>query len=238
MLVGSVFSDCPRTKIWYKLQINALQNTTDFKHVVYPNCDVNFTHSTVLPRGHQNSRLGHIEGLNALLDYFRQNNEFEYFLLLDSDCFPIVDWTDKLIKSMKHYNVAAPIRCENLDFFAHPCAFFLTRKALNDVHFLLANFNGYLEDYQETASNVKSFFPLVRSNRLNYHPILFGVYWNMFYHHGAGSRRLNFRTTENGYYDKEEVVELEKNMFNQLVKNPEMFVAKLMGKSVHDIKVY
>jgi hypothetical protein len=36
-------------------------------------------------------------------------------------------------------------------------------------------------------SHRKEVFTLVRSNQFNVHPVMCGVYYDMFYHHGLGS---------------------------------------------------
>lgn len=186
----------------------------------------------VLPRSHSSGQQAHIEGLNALIDYFKGTKDFEYFLLLDSDCFPICSWTDKLINIIGKYgyNVAAPVRYENLDTFAHPCAFFFNRSALKSLRFGMNFFDGYLEKYREVSSNITEFFPLIRTNKLNYHPVLFGIYWNIFYHHGAGSRDLRFRSTDIKYHHQTCKVEaMEENVFRQLELNAKNIIDKFNG---------
>lgn len=216
VLIGSVYSDSPRSLTWYKLQIEWLNKTTDFEHVVYPNCDLNFNSSIVLPRGFQQGQLAHIEGLNSLVNFFK-TTDYENFLLLDSDCFPIRKWTEELLFSMKGYSVAAIVRQENLDTFAHPAAFFFTRDILDKIEFgLNLQYNMIGQKFYETSSNIKEFWPLIRTNKINYHHILYGVYWDTFYHHGAGSRDLKFRCYEQGYYNKESVNWNEQDIFQGL----------------------
>lgn len=237
VLVGSVFAECDRSDKWYSLQIRNLQQTTDFTHVVYPNYNGYFPDSIVLPRGFLCGRTAHVQGLNSLLDYFKTRDDFDYFLLLDSDCFPICDWTNKLLTAMKNFDVAAPARYENLDTFAHPSAFFFKRKALGNLKFGVNNLNNIIgENYVETSSNVDKFFPLIRTNVINDHPLLFGIYWNIFYHHGAGSRSLAFRCTDNKYYNVDNDVALENRMFDNLTSNSKNFINRLIGK--HSDKKY
>lgn len=224
VMVGSVYSEHHRSMDWYSLQLDWLESNTDFTHVVFPNCDYDFPRSTVLPRGHDHGQHGHIEGLNCLIDYFRQSDH-EYFLLLDSDSFPIKPWMDNLLMAMGDHTVAAPVRYENLDVFAHPCVFFFKREALHDLSFgLNEHINLCGERFRETSANVSRFFPLIRSNAVNLHPIIAGVYWDSFYHHAAGSRLPTFRSVERGYYLSDVQ---EDKIFSDLKQNSRAFIQNL-----------
>ena len=46
------------------------------------------------------------------------------------------------------------------------------------------------------------FFPLLKTNRTSLHPILATIYFDLFYHHGCGSRVFASRATNIGYYDQ------------------------------------
>jgi hypothetical protein len=172
----------------------------------------------------------HIRGLNFLLNFFNSNLKFENLLLLDSDCFPIQPyWLEKLLKDMKYMSIAAPIRYENLDTFAHPCAFFVRRKIALDLKFdniELKNLIG--RKYTDTGSNIESFYPLIRSNKINHHSILCGIYKDYFYHHGAGSRSLSFRLFDNYLKERLNIDLIEENLFQQLVQNSDEFINNML----------
>jgi hypothetical protein len=71
-----------------------------------------------------------------------------------------------------------------------------------------------------------------RTNRYNVHPILAGVYYDMFYHHGAGSRRAYLRPMmSSGYYDHlvPDHLDQEESLFQELAKDPVAFIARLRG---------
>lgn len=238
LLVGSVYSDHIRSKKWYELQIKYLNFTTnDFFHFVYLNGKKNFYKNSYVVCDKSTAPTPqeyHFRGLNAIIEYFKENSQFDYLLLLDSDCFPIRSgWQIKLLKSMNlnNFKVAAAARYENLDTFAHPSIFFIKRSAaINlNLHF------GYFEQknmigrkFLDTSSNIDKFLPLIRSNKINYHPVLFGVYWNSFYHHGAGSRNLKFRLFYNYFNTDKDVSCMEKEMFKKLCLNPSDFVKNLI----------
>lgn len=244
VMVGSVFCDHPRSSEWYRLQIAALQRTTYFSHVVYSQDGGDFKKSLVLPiqeRGpyipdpeipyRQHGSENHVFGLNIILDYFR-GTDSEYFLILDSDCFPVINnWCDKLIRSMGKFNVAAAVRYENLEVHAHPSAFFFKRSALDNLSFKIRKMTTITGDnYWDTAANVDAFFPMVRTNNTNWHRLLYGVYWDLFYHHGAGSRNMCFRSYASGYYDNSKPHdEIESKVYESLIKSPQTVIDKLIG---------
>lgn len=222
--VGSVFSESDRNPHWHSLQIKNL----NCPHVVYPNCSDSFPGSTVLKRvGKATGQLGHVEGLNELISYFKTTDS-DFYLILDSDCFPIHNqWLAKLA-AVKN-DVAAIVRYENLDSFAHPSAFFFKKEVLFKVQFGLNDVQNITGDkFKEVTSNIKEFFPLIRTNRWNPHPIMFGIYWNLFYHHGAGSRTPMFRAIHDlKYYKDLEINNLQESHFKKLVTNPEEYISQL-----------
>ncbi len=228
-MVGSVFTDHTRSAVWYDLQMKYLRRTTkDYTHVVFLNGDNDiYTSSKVIRRSAVlTGSAAHAEGLNALIDYFHTTSH-DRLLLIDSDCFPIRDdWFGRLSR----YPIAAAVRYENLDTFAHPCVFFMGR---SNVRFSVSDGVNLLgRKFQDTMSNVTEFFPLLRSNKVNRHPILGGVYWNSFYHHGAGSRGLGFRLFDSGYYDNIDHKSIEEALFQELTHDPDKFL-----DAIGDIKM-
>ena len=233
LLVGSVFFDHIRSDIWYQLQIKYLRYTTmNFDHVVYLNgTDDFYSDSQVLkvdPTNQISPQHGHVRGLNFIIEYFNSHLEYDALLLLDSDSFPIQQgWHDKLLRSMDRFNTAAVVRSENLDTFAHPCVFFVKRPAafqLKFGNFSQQNFMGH--KFNDTSSNTKDFYPLLRTNKLNHHPILYGIYWHCFYHHGAGSRDLLFRR-DDYLPELQNPIFKDSYLFGELVKDSEKFISDI-----------
>lgn len=235
LLVGSVYTDHYRSKQWYDLQMKYLKKTTkNFVHVVYLNGNVDFFNDSIVIKKNTDycypANHCHIRGLNEIVEYFLNHNNFENILILDNDCFPIdSNWQNNLLQSMMPFDVASVVRYENLDNFAHPCVFFAKRNIAKKLKFDFYKKKNLMGRYfEETSSNIIDFFPLVRSNKINYHPILYGIYWNTFYHHGSGSRILSFRSFDDKYYheifnqDK-----IEEKIFLELVDNPEKFLNNL-----------
>lgn len=243
LLVGSVFLDHPRSKKWYEIQMRYLKNTTkDFFHVVYLNGKNNFYEKSKVLKVTNNSVPGyaksHGEGLNCIVDYFNKNHEFDKLLIIDSDCFPIQkNWLEKLSKTMDYtgksfsnlpdgFHVASVVRYENFDSFAHPSVFFVRKKMMNlkfDT-FERKSFIGNV--FYDISSNVEVFYPLIRSNRVNRSPILCGIYWDAFYHHGSGSRFPHFRSSD--YLCFEDPSDFfEQKLFDELVDNPNKFISSI-----------
>lgn len=233
LLVGSVFLDHPRADTWYRLQLKFLRRTTtDFDHVVFLNGHANvYNESRVIadPSPTSIAQDGHVRGLNAIVQHFKQG-DYDTLLLLDNDAFPIrCGWQSALLDAMGDHQVAAVMRYENLDTFAHPSAFFATRSAAERLVFGYFNQVNILGiPFRDTSSNVTSFFPLVRTNYKNPHPILCGIYGDTCYHHGAGSRSVDFRLFGCGYLkEKPHVEQLERRLFASLVDDPFGFVGSL-----------
>src|SRR5262249_8957286 len=144
--------------------------------------------------------------LKTLLEYAR-SRPYAHYLILDSDAFPVRrGWLDWLLRKMGECRFAAPVRCENLDTFPHPCALFIKVEAIGDEFDFSPGFayrNLLREPVLDTATglNRDHWFPLVRTNRLNVHPVLAALYYDLFYHHGAGSRQGLLRSVKQGYYE-------------------------------------
>lgn len=180
---------------------------------------------------HQMGR-NHLECLKKAAAHFDES--CKYFLILDSDCFPIMDnWHQVLERKMtgRGFNMAAPFRFENLDMFPHPCAMFMNRQGMQDLKLSLTQPNdSILGGMPKDPTCTNKCFPLVRSNRVNVHPLAAGVYYDMFYHHGAGSRNSLFRITDVlEYWDYPDHSEWVNRAYDLLVEDPEGFLATLMA---------
>lgn len=244
ILIGSVFSESMDSSRLYEIQIRFLKKTIGlFDHIVCTNSNYEFPYSEVLrdklevSLDHMHASRSHSLGLNILLERFR-HSDAEIFLLLDSDCFPIKNhWLDLLLESMEGFDVAAPVRFENLEIHAHPCVHLFKRCVLDKVEFRVSELRSIKGNiFWDTNSNVDEFFPLIRTNVINMHPLFFGIYWDMFYHHGAGTRSSNsnpsssFRAEDLSYY-KNAMSYLEYRKFSDhFLSNPISFIMKLRGK--------
>lgn len=247
LFIASVYAPSPWNREWYKLQRKFLAQftrNTEFKFGVLLNGvsgeDLGDDVDVIGVCDHNE---GHSAGMARLVEIFRAS-ECSHFLFLDSDCFPVhADWFDVLLKQMKRFDkhFAAPIRYENLDRFPHPCAFFCDSEAIKDerINFELG-FSGQ-NILNETVRDVGNamlpllpeILPLIRTNRVNHHPIAAGIYHHLFYHHGAGSRNFEFRLIDKYNYcehwwspAQDDV--LAEQLRELLFDNPEEFLRGIM----------
>jgi len=184
------------------------------------------------------------EMFNNIYKYFR-THEYENYLLLDSDCFPIKhNWQKKLNKVMGDKWYAAPVRTDNLDTFPHPCALYIKGEHVAKPIFsfdrkvnFMQNLRG--EEVFDIGTGFKTefdgqhiLFPLVRSNFLNAHPMLAAIYGDMFYHHGAGSRTPFFRSTSYWRSLVSDYEEAGQRCFDWVQEDPDGFIAMLRGEGL------
>lgn len=248
LIIGAVHSQCPRFEMWANLQHDFIsENTSNFEYVVYTNghvdqscfkCKViggeDYT-ATSSQTGLEQSN-NHFHGLNVILNYFREHKA-AYYLLLDSDCFPInPNWQDILIKQMARWSkdIAAPLRFENLDVFPHPCAFFMSHEALHSDWFNLGvspNKNLLGQDIKDVGCKVpvERCYPLLKTNTISPHTNFSIIYSHLFYHHTCGSRSLLTRSINSGYYrhivkNSSEHWNIEEKLYNRLVENPQEYI--------------
>lgn len=246
LAVCSVFSGDDNTAFWLKLQLEALKKSVrSFDHFVYLNqADESlFSESLIVGKSDQppseryradgfhfsTGMAGHFKGLKELTD-FCALYPYEYFLILDSDCFPINNqWLQVLLDNMSNFgkSFAAPVRTENLDVFPHPCALFTM-----DPTFLRfagdwnENLVGWATRDIVCAGDTDEWFPLLKSNRVSKHPLLASIYYDLFYHHGAGSRKFNMRSLY--YYDSViDTYPSAEALFEELKKDPDSFIASM-----------
>ena len=173
----------------------------------------------------------------------RERDEYSGYLLLDSDCFPTgTGWHEILDNQMERLDksIAAPIRYENLDKFPHPCAVYMTNKGVNNpkVDFNYAKVENLLGDLIDEVGGMMpevsdQVLPMLRTNRVNLHPVAAGIYHHLFYHHGAGSRGFDFRLLKmyeyyNHWIDNECQPDYGEQLMSALINDPDGFIDKLM----------
>jgi hypothetical protein len=264
LLVGSVYIPDDRNEFWLRLQLHYLKRFVgDFDHVVFSNRAVTsvFRESTVI--GSIPAELGFQWGeygraMDSLMTYFAASDNYEYYLVLDPDAFPFKpQWVDELAELMRarpefeivDRRFAAPVRCENLDTFPHGCAFFAERDWLKtnvgrlgwaDVP--TTNLLGVACKDATLVDQTIAFdpngkqiwLPLLRTNSVNFHPIIGAVYGDIFYHHGAGSRPPRFRAVSHGAYDNfadQSVTDRRgAEMFDALQRDPSAYLKTLTSE--------
>ncbi len=206
ILVGSVFSGTASNADnarWYSLQLAMLRVSSpghQIDHAVslsQGQVPDPFGRSRVVFSGEKPagpSSLNHATHLHYLLDYFKQRrDDYDFFLFLDSDAFPYQPkWLAKTVAAMGSHTVAAVVRVEDLVWFPHPCACLVKPAGLDVLNWLPVWAEGGIDGLMlydpGVAMREMSFYPLIRTNRVNVHPLLCGIYGRAFYHHGAASR--------------------------------------------------
>jgi hypothetical protein len=145
--------------------------------------------------------VSHAARLNALAELIADEADDKDFLLfLDGDAFPIAPLDEFLERMLARYPLAAVRRDENLgDEQPHPLFCATTVGFWQEVggdwrggtDWTWTNALGWTVN--DTGGKLLStltekqvdWYPLKRTNRHNLHPVLFGLYDDLVYHHGA-----------------------------------------------------
>jgi hypothetical protein len=251
VLIGSVFAnDSPEQARWLALQLAYIRSTTcDFHHVVFlPSSDrlrsrFFMENTKFLPNlGKQRitSHHAHALGLQELLRYFKDHRrDYSMFLFIDSDAFPIrKNWLDLLCERMTPpIEIAIAIRPENIEQRLHSSILLATRQALDNLSWEVGRAGVDLVGRNERDvivpfyqhSHRERVFTLVRSNQYNIHPLLCGIYYDMFYHHGCGSgREFKVRSQRYWAHAVDEDIDVAA-LTEQLMNDPVVFVNRLAG---------
>lgn len=150
--------------------------------------------------------------------------ETEYVLTLDTDCFPIRHgWLENVVGRLERdVWIAGVWRDEmapEIRPYVHPSCFAVRRETLLELGVNFAR-----EDGQDVGQNITNavveaggrISPLRRSNVRNPHFLLAGVYGDLVYHHGAGSRRASFWTSTEEEADEAARIALRDAAFTDL----------------------
>ncbi len=144
----------------------------------------------------------HASKLNALAGVVCQTAHDDDVLIFgDSDAFPLRDITSYIRSELTRWPLVAVQRLENGgDMQPHPCFAMTTaglwRRIGGDWRAGPTWKNSYGQVVTDVGANLLRSLQLNglewgkmrRSNRVNLHPLLYAVYEDAVYHHGAGSR--------------------------------------------------
>ncbi len=157
--------------------------------------------------------------LNLLADMaaFNAESEDDYLMFLDGDAFPIAPLDNLFSTALKQYPLAAVQRYENNgDIQPHPCFCICKVKFWKEIqgdwnHGGITWKDKFNKDVWDVGGvmlrklnnrNI-DWYKLNRSNQHDLHPLLFGVYENLVYHHGAAFRNPGTRVDRNKVKDFE-----------------------------------
>jgi hypothetical protein len=163
----------------------------------------------------------HAVKLNILADviYFSSNRDDDIVIFLDGDAFPIGDIEPLMGRTLRDHQLIAVQRLENNgDDQPHPCFCATTvgfwqsirgdwkrgYRWQNKSGQWVADVGGRL--LKQLTDNGIAWYPLLRSNKRDMHPVFFATYGRVIYHHGAGFRdnlsRLDARGSKAALRDR------------------------------------
>jgi len=141
----------------------------------------------------------------ASLINLSQEDENDLLVFLDPDALPLRSgWDNFIIDALKEYSAAAISREENIEPllmdhqkpYPHPC-FFATTLGFwkkNNLSWDLDASQGahcagvLLKQWLDKKGH--KWAKLLRTNCFNLHPLNFGIYGGLIYHHGSGNRPI------------------------------------------------
>jgi hypothetical protein len=184
----------------------------------------------------QTLSLLHAASLHRLLA--NVDESFDYVATLDTDAFPIKDgWLDDLHSNLASAELTGIWRDEmapRLTPFVHPSCMCLRRERLLEIDNPFS-FDGVQDAGQWITNHVllagERIAPLRRTNARNAHFLMGGIYGDLIYHQGAGSRRPMFRLTEGDAADNNAYELLREAAFGDI----DHLVAVLSGRVDDDI---
>lgn len=254
VLISSCFNASPNDEQWCRLQTHFLNKTvTEHKVAKLAVLRAGAEPALYQQYGYQTVNqyaCKHADGADFLLDYFK-NSDYDYLCFLDSDAWPVTsNWVEKCIEwtnlsngsNTERCGVAA-VRFELLEPYPHPCVFFVNKNFVDKGrdYFSIPHERRNLLNQRIvdlfTELDLKFFYPLLRTNKINYHPVGAAIYHNTFYHHVAGSRgfsktakvKLAMRDCNHEYYSHyEESFCQPIQLTNMLLENPDKFIKSLM----------
>jgi hypothetical protein len=165
-------------------------------------------------------------------------DDFDCVITLDTDAFPVRDgWIDELRRNLKTTSLTGIWRDEmaaRLAPFVHPSCLGIDRERLLRMDHPFS-FTGVQDVGQRITNEVldagERIMPLVRTNARNAHFLMGGIYGDLVYHHGAGSRRPVFRLTEGDERESRIYSVLRDAVFTDL----DHLVAILRGENGDDL---
>ncbi len=201
----------------------------DKVHLVQASAGDKFPHAHAFP-------------LQKLYDLAR-NDGVRYIVTMDTDAFPLnPQWLTQLIGKLNEQNVMAGIWRDELSEFIPPyihpsCACmpvdFIERYHLrfDDVDVSAGNRLDTLSRFTRIAvEKGEPLYGLLRSNKNQFHYLMGGVYGDLIYHHGAGSRKeITFWGEEKSEILKRRNKAINTALRNMLFDHPRPYIAWLRG---------
>ena len=194
---------------WPRLQLEQLRHCTAPGYTVYVYCNELIPeHEAILreypevkvfsrKEGYATVPMRHVWPIRNWLAH-KVAPQHRYIVHLDSDAFPVRDdWLPRYAKKLCwHTPVVAVQRLENGDTHSDRCFLMYRRIDLRRHLFDFASIG-----VKDAGGNISgeleqkglNWHPLTRSNVVDYHPLIAGIYDDRIYHHAEGSRDPEFR---------------------------------------------
>jgi hypothetical protein len=194
---------------WIDIQLEYLEKYLDREFKVYAFLNEiderhqkKFFYCSTEPVTASSQEEEHAIKLNILADVIGISSDSpdDLLIFLDGDAFPVSDVFSYARSKLKEYSLAAVQRLENAgDIQPHPCFCVTTVGFWHDIGgdwkpgYRWVNDRGEVTDVGGNLlgileENDVDWYPMRRSNDKNMHPLWFGIYDNVIYHHGAGFR--------------------------------------------------
>ena len=194
---------------WVDIQLRYLQAhiKQPFKMYAFLN-DVPGDHRSKYFYSSTEAIVPHAIKLNLLADMaaLHATDPGDLLMFIDGDAFPVGDIMSFGREQLQRHPLMAIQRLENAgDRQPHPC-FCLTTVGYwkeiqgdwkrgyrwkNNSGVQVTDVGGAL--LKKLEDRKAQWYPMLRSNRRNLHPVFFGLYADLIYHHGAGFREPNTR---------------------------------------------
>jgi hypothetical protein len=185
----------------------------------------------------------------AALDYLARKvaADFDYIVTLDNDSFPVRgDWLEILVgECEKGAALAGVYRDEmapSIEPFIHVSGLCIRPRDLRELNVSFGrDARPEIEHNQDVGQRItyeltrqgRTIAPLRRSNVVNVHFLIAGLYGDVIYHHGAGSRKGMFWTSTDRQTDDRVNAALREAAFKDL----EHLIAILRGETANDLEL-
>ncbi|MGA2222837.1 MAG: hypothetical protein ABSH41_00150 [Syntrophobacteraceae bacterium] len=189
---------------WIDIQLKYLKSniTRPFKIYAFLN-DLERDHRSKFFYSSSEPIQSHAIKLNLLADMAAFNAEHgdDLLIFIDGDAFPVGDVLQFAYSKLNEYPLIAILRRENDgDIQPHPSFCVTTIKFWKEIDGDWKQGFGWKNTRGEKVTDVGGnllkildekkidWYPMLRSNRRDLHPLWFGLYEDLIYHHGAGFR--------------------------------------------------
>jgi hypothetical protein len=173
--------------------------------------------------------------------------DFDYIVTLDNDSFPVrEDWLEVLIGACEQGAAIAGVYRDEMapaiEPFIHVSGLCIRRRDLRALNLSFGrDAHPAVEHNQDVGQRItyeltregREIARLERSNELNYHFLIGGIYGDVIYHHGAGSRRGKFWTSTDRENDDRVNAALRQAAFADL----DRLIAVLRGQAASELDI-